>query len=287
MQAAQKNIETVATNPWFIVVSAIASIASFAWLLYDKAKENVPWISTIVLFVSLILLVVGYVFSLKVRGENIALRGLSEIFCEINKLYRDKLRESFAKEDPSYDPVDLAAEEKSVLQAVCQRIENIFSRVTGRNCMVTIKLLTKENGKVFAETYVRSQQLCDRDNPCQLKYSVGTGKNTSFDEAAKKRADGRPQHYFSPNLLKENGYSNERQHYDRFYKSTLVVPILGINRGKEETPEEFDHVGFLCVDTLAVNHLNDGYHLYMLSALATQMYNFMSLMRGKYTVLVG
>jgi hypothetical protein len=90
------------------------------------------------------LLVVGYVFSLRVRGENIALRSLSEIFCEINRLYRDKLRESFAKEAPSYDPIDLAAEEKAALQAVCQRIENIFSRVTRRNCMVTVKLLTKE-----------------------------------------------------------------------------------------------------------------------------------------------
>lgn len=287
MKAAQKAVEMVATSPSFIVSSAGASLVSFAWLLYDKVKENVPWISTIVLSLSMVLLIAGYVFSLKVRGENIALRNLSETFCEINKLYRDNLRESFAKENPSFDPADLAAKERTVLQAVCQRIENIYSRVMRRNCMVTIKLMTKTNGKMFAETYVRSQQLCGREDQCRLKYSVGTGENTAFDEAAKHRADGRPQHFYSGNLLKEVGYSNERQHYDRFYKSALVVPILGINGGKEGTSEEFDLVGFLCVDTLVVNHLNDGYHLYMLSALASQMYNYISLMRGNYTVLVG
>jgi hypothetical protein len=38
---------------------------------------------------------------------------------------------------------------------------------------------------------------------------------------------------------------------------------------------------------MSVNRLKNGYHLFMLAALANQMYNFMSLMRGKYTVVVG
>ncbi len=285
MKEQQKQINALATNPWFIVFSALASIISFAWLLYDKAKGESTSLSFILLIIFLLSLVAGYLYSLLVRSENIALRSLSEIFCEINKLYRDKLRESFAKEAPNRNLVDLAAGEKDVLQAVCQRIENIFHTVTHRNCMVTIKLVTDSNGKTLAETYVRSQQLSERDRN-RSRYSVGTGRNTAFDEAAKKRADGLPQHFFSANLLTEKGYSNERQHYERFYKSTLVVPISGSNRGKEGTNQEFDLIGFLCVDTLVVNHLNDGYHLYMLTALATQMYDFISLMRGNYQVQV-
>lgn len=290
MKEAAHKLNIIATNPWFLVISGISSIAAFMWFLYDKYGNKPAVIPSLVLAGALIALSFGYIYSVRVRTENIALRNLSKIFFEINQIYRDKLRELFCSDDPETDPGSLLSEEELALKGVCQRIDSIFSLVTNRRCMVTVKLVTTEKGKCFAHTYVRSQELCPRDSPERIRYTVGSGENTGFDQALAKRPDGLPPHFFSanlPELEKQGGYSNQRQHYHRHYRSAIVVPIRGINKGKELTPNEFDLVGFLCVDTMSVNRLNDGYHLFMLSALANQMYNFMSLMRGKYTVFVG
>lgn len=218
-----------------------------------------------------------------------ALREIAWYFSEINELYRDTLRELFGSNDPTTDPNDLLAREEKVLTSVCQRIEKIFCRVMfGRACMVTVKLVVREDvGRYFAHTYVRSESDCARDNPGKIRYEVGTGENTAFDQALVKRADGQPSHFFSADLKAEGeNYLNQRQGYYRFYKSAIVVPIRGQNKGREGTEQEFDHIGYLSVDTKSKKWLNDGYHLQIMTSLASQMYNFMSLMRGKYTVSV-
>lgn len=277
----------VANNPWFMVVAGLSSIIAFVGYLYDKTTPEPSTLGLAALVCTLAILSIGYVYSIKVRSENIALRGLSEVFYEINLIYKNTLYQLFSGSAPVTNPTDLLTEEERVLRSVCQRIENIFASVIGRNCMVTVKLITKENSKYYAHTYVRSQELSKRDSSEKLKFVVGTGDNNGFDKALSNRSDGLPLHFYSPDLQKDTDYSNQRQHYYRHYRSTLVVPICGENKGKEGTPDQFDRVGFLCVDTLSTNRLNNRYHLYMLSALANQMYNFMSLMRGKYTVFVG
>jgi len=288
MNVFTKNVGSAASSPWFIVLSGLASIVGAIAYFYDKINGR-PFFLTVSVFIFLLaVLIFGCIYSVVVRTENAALRSLTEVFYEINQIYRDKLRELFASDNPVSDPDDLLAKEEQVLRSVCQRIENIFSRVISRNCMVTIKLVTKENGKCFAHSYVRSQELCVRDKPERVKFSVGTGENTAFDKALEIRSDGLPSHFHSPNLdVEMDKYSNKRTNFRKYYRSAIVVPIRGVNKGKEATPEEFDLIGFLCVDTLSVNRLNNGYHLYMLSALSSQMYNFMSMMRGKYTVFVG
>lgn len=264
-----------------------ASIAAFLWNLYDKLNGITDSKSIVFLVLALAMLSVGYIYSIKVRSENIVLRDLSRVFSEINIIYRNRLFESFAAHSPITNPGELLDTEKCVLRAVCQRIASgIFSRVINRPCMVTIKLASEHNGKSYAQTYVRSQDECDRDHDVHIKYWLLTGENTAFDEALKNRTDGKVSHYYSPNILREHGYSNQRQHFDRYYKSVLVVPMRGERKDRKGTTDEFDLIGFLCVDTLSTNRLNNGYHLHMLSALASQMYNFISLMRGRYTVLV-
>jgi len=158
--------------------------------------------------------------------------------------------------------------------------------------MVTLKLVTTENESCYAHTYVRSLELSNRDFPERHKYAVGSGENAGFDQALAEREDGLPSHFYSPNLgksQKANGYTNQRAHFIRFYNSTLIIPIRALTKSEEkaERKRKFDLIGFLCVDTLSTNRLNNGFHLFILSALADQMYNFMSLMRGKYTVTCG
>lgn len=278
----------LAENPWFIILASLASIAGFFWYLYDRVVEHPPILSGVVFAVALLLLLVGIFYSLKIRSENFSLRDVASTFNEINHIYRDSLKDMFGGTDPIDKPEDLLAEEERVLRSVCQRVENIFIKLTNRDCMVTVKLLlTEADGRHFAHTYVRGLENCVRDKPGPKKYEVGTGANTGFDEALRKRPDGVPSHFYSPDLTKEEVYFNERQHYEKLYRSAIVVPIRGVNKGKEGTDEEYDMIGFLCVDSQSTHRLNAGYHLQIVSSLAGQMYNFMSLMRGKYTVFVG
>jgi hypothetical protein len=282
-----KNIEALATNPWFVVVGGVTSIVGFIGYFYEKVDPSFTTIGRTVLGLGVIILFFGYVYSIRVRAENIALREMSYYFYQINEIYKARLRDSFFGASPHTDATSLLDSEQLVLRSVCQRIESIFSRAIGRKCMVTVKLITRQNGKVSAHTYVRNQESCERDNPVKEDFSVGEGRNTAFEQALLKNADGRPAHFHSADLTKQKGYSNERQHFLKFYKSTIVVPIRGeLVNSTDKDPLE-DHIGYLCVDTLSVNRLNDRYHLYMIAALAHQMYNFMSLMRGRYKVAVG
>ena len=285
MRKMTSNARIVASNPWFVILASISSIAGFFWYIHDRIVQYPPVLSGAYFTVSLIFLLSGIIYSLKIRSENVALRNIASTFNEINHIYRDSLKNMFGGNEPVNNPEDLLAEEERVLRSVCQRIENIFIRVINRDCMVTIKLLLKEDsGKYFAHTYVRSLEDCARDKPKRIKYEVGTGANAAFDTALRKGPNGIPSHFFSPDLQKEAHYSNARQHYDKLYRSAIVVPIRGVNKGKEGTHEEYDMIGFLCVDTLSTHRLNNGYHLQMVCSLAGQMYNFMSLMRGNYTV---
>ena len=216
-----------------------------------------------------------------------ALQDIYESISEINEIYRDTLKALFSGQDPITDAATLLEEEKNTLSAVCERIENIYSRLIKRHCMVTVKLLIEENQRSYAIMLTRSEKKSSRERGPRNRYEVGTGANIAFDKATMKRNGKKSSHYHSSDLSKEgNEYSNQRQNYMEFYRNVLVVPIRATNVGEEGTDHEFDNIGFLCIDTNSTNRINDGYHLHMLTSLSNQMYNFMSLMRGKYTVLV-
>lgn len=105
MRKNAQKLNVIAVNPWFIVISGVASIAGFMWSVYDKYTNTPGVISTIAFVGAMIILVAGYIYSVRVRAENIALRGLAELFYEINQIYRDKLREVFCSDSPVTDPI--------------------------------------------------------------------------------------------------------------------------------------------------------------------------------------
>jgi hypothetical protein len=285
MKQINRQMSIVATNPWFVVVGGVTSIVGFMAYLYEKVDPQFSGLGKLAFGFSLALLMLGYHYSIRVRVENLALRDMAKHFYEINEIYKSELRSSFFGPRPVTNQDALLTAEVKALRAVCQRTAQIFARAIHRDCMVTVKLVTRENGRLSAHTYARSQELSGRDQPERAKFSVGTGRNTGFDQALISKADGRPSYFFSPDLSKVPAdYSNERQHFLKFYRSTLVVPIRGQKSSGHDPDADLDHIGYLCVDTRSAHRLNDNNHLYMLAALGHQMYNFMSLMRGRYTV---
>jgi hypothetical protein len=161
----------------------------------------------------------------------------------------------------------------------------MFNSFTHADCMVTVKLIKKEDdGRLSCGTYARSQTNCERDRVEPLSFTINAGQNTAFDEAI-RYSPGRVSHFYSCDLVeldRAGKYQNQRPNWENFYQSAIVVPIRYINVQRAGAPGASDDIGFLCVDTTSTNRLNDGFHVQLLAALADQMYNFMSLMRGKY-----
>src|SRR5438445_632355 len=218
--------------------------------------------------------------------ENQRLRQCATTLHRINHIYRDVLNKTFGIQLQQLGPLE--ATERDTLVAVCYKIAEMFSLLIGEKCVVTVKLITKDaNTKDYCHTLARSEPSSERDLTL-VNYEINTGRNTAFDTAL--RYDGhRTSRFFSADLEKDadmGKYFNDRTDWKRFYRSAIVVPIRYVHYDAVGTPTAFNELGFLAIDTIATYKLNDHFHIEYLAAFADQMYNFMSLMRGKYCLKI-
>jgi hypothetical protein len=234
-----------------------------------------------------------------VNRDNQRLKECAAELHQINHIYRDALSELLAVDGGSASKTDekvpderaekemtdeelneLFSFERAVLSKICRKVANIYWRLTGRKCMVTVKLAVKEETESSCFTWARSEPDIYRADFEDENFALLTGENTGFDEALKFRSGG-ISHFFSDDLWSDRNYRNQREGWQRYYRSTIVVPIRRILDKKEE---KTDLIGFLCVDTMSANRLQGEYKVQFLAAFADQMYNFLSLARGKYRI---
>ncbi len=210
-------------------------------------------------------------------------RSIPEIIHKINHDYRNVLSQLFG--DSSQPSEEMRRrEEKRTLESACQKIANIFSALTHVRCTVTVKFIVRnDDGRAYCETLVRSEMNSKRDEAHRQVFDLHTGANSAYDEAL-RYTPGETSHFFSADLTKDKTYRNQRQNWASFYRSAIVVPIRYVDPKKVGTPGASDHIGLLAVDTHSENRLKRDGHVEFLAAFADQMYNFMSLMRGKYVV---
>ena len=302
MRGPVKKIYDLASNAWFVVIAGASSIVALIGWLYEKADpefSHLSWVKatfktaieyagdpgTLVLIAMAGLFLLGFIYSIRVRWENMSLRKMSQVFYEINLLYKEQLQRCFGAPTPTIDPRTRLEGEKETLGSVCQRISKIYTMAIGRPCLVTIKLVGKSDDGLYVQTYVRSESQCLRDQTMPNKFILNTNQNTCYDDATLPGVGAKPSHYFSPNLRDDENYNSQRLKHLQYYKSILVVPIRGELSRPDSLEKVTDLVGFLAVDTMSTNRLNSTYHLYMLAALSHQIYNFISLMRGQYSIL--
>ena len=239
------------------------------------------------------------IYSLRFRGEvhrltdqvaflsleNKNLKECATTLHRINHNYRDVLHDMFGKAGSPQAAKE--AVEQRMLKAACEKIAEIFSLLIGTKCIVTVKLITKHSdGKDRCHTLARSELNSERDQSL-VHYEINTGKNPAFDTARRYNPSG-PSHFFSSDLVndyQENKYTNERLDWQRFYRSAIVVPIRYVNYPAIGSEGALNELGFLAVDTMVTGKLNNSFHIQFLAAFADQMYNFMSLMRGRYSLL--
>jgi len=285
MNLTTKIAKRITINPWVNLIIAIASLAGIACALQEHFIAQTTSSQPLIIFlVALCLFAILFIANLFFFIENRRLKDIADRFREINSIYRDNLFNCFYGDLYITDSTKLMSIEKETITAVCQRISHIFSTIIGKDCVVTVKLLTNTGSKWSVNTYTRSENHSEREKTNPKEFEVNTGQNTALDQAIQPDTTGRLQHFYSADLRKHKNYTNQRPQYLKYYQSTLLVPIQ--SPGVESISDR-DDIGFLCVDTRSRNRLNNGHHLNMLAALSDQMYNFMSLMRGKFTVNVG
>lgn len=288
MERSTRLAQDIASSPWTVIAGTLASVASLFWMIYDKAVVQSTGLLSVGVFVaSVLFFFVACSMSIRSHRKVVAFEDATRRLHKINHDYRDVLSATFRADAPTSSRAILVEAEERTVRAVCQQIKEIFDGLVGRSCVVTVKLIASgPRGAKFCETYARSEEICERDRQSQQQYALTMTKNTAFAHALLPAADGGCSHFHSADLTRERDYYNERQHYERFYKSAIVVPIRSVMSRGEGLADDVRDIGFLCVDTKSRNRLNNGYHVHLLSGFADQMYNFFALMRGGYTVLV-
>ncbi len=263
---------------------SIASIIGLGYIVYEMLHGvQIELYQKILYCLLLLIFFATALYSFRVRSDKQAVEKCFYQMHEINHLYRNTLCQMFSERDPISDTTVLLQNERTVLEAVCQRIAVIYSTLTRRPCVVTFKLLTKNGNRYFCETYVRSEMKSTRDDDHPKVFEVKTGANSAFDDSL-KFVPGRPSFYHSPDLTKDKEYRNQRPNWINYYKSTIVVPVRYADTNKVGQDGATEDVGFLAVDTLSRNRLKKGFQVQILCAFADQMFNFIQLMRGNYCI---
>jgi hypothetical protein len=286
MKPATRVIDRFLKNTWTVLLLALLTAVGGVLPFVSGIQVGRGLLAWVIHIVASSLLFVAMVYSIRVRQENIAIRRIPATIHRINHDYRDALSVLFGS--PAVVPTDemRTKNEVQILESVCQRLAVLFQQLTKKPCTVTVKLTRKTDGHTYCSTLVRSERLCLRDAAGQIvQFSLNTGRNSALDTAL-RYTPGRKSYFFSSDLTKEKdgAYNNERQGWKQFYRSEIVCPIRYVKASADGRPPTSEDLGFLIVDTLSVNRLNDGFHLELLAACADQMYNFMSLLRGTYSV---
>lgn len=269
------------SNPWTVLVTTLGAFLGIFFVVYDHFP-GYSNLKLLILWGGAVFILFLIFFSFKIRLDNRNLKEIAKSFRDINRLYQESLFQNFYGIGAVNDRNELVNIEKNVVQAVCQRISYIYSTLIRKKCAVSVKLLVVENENMFAQTYARDEINSERDSSEPVKYKVNVGRNTAFDEALKNDTTREIVHFYSGDLEKHHHYYNERVSWKQYYRSTIVVPI----RSRTSNEKKGESIGFLCVDTMSRNRLNNDHHVIMLAALSDQMYNFMALMRGKYQAAV-
>jgi len=230
-----------------------------------------------------------------ILDQNSRMRRLPALIHEVNHRYRDVLCGAFSnttstpcnalRVETDDDIKKLLRAEHDTLECVCDLIAEAFIELTAAKCVATAKLAYRENdGRYYCKTLARSGEYGrDHHDGTRQAYEISAKRNTGLYQAAllPNKADQRQCFYSADLLALGDDYKNERHNWSRFYRSTIVIPIQGVRNAELERP----HLrGFLCIDTKKTNMLDNRDHVELLSSFADQMYNFMSLMRGAYSV---
>jgi hypothetical protein len=278
-------------HPWFLCAASISAVVQIIIWVFEAAGKlpKIDWVHTVITHGVFVMggLVLFGILLISGNFQRVK-RSLAKIH-DLNHLYRNTLAETSAKLlilDGATRDEDvkglLARTEFETIDRVTSIIAAQFQLLFNRPVVVTFwKYDDDQKACVEQET---SANGTDSTRPFRQKERYLKRHNSVFCDNRDKK--GKCCHFYSPDVSEtsgqEFGYQDERPNYLEFYKSVLCVPIRFCFQTRENEPTIEDLVGYLQVDTASRYRLNNAEHLYLLSAYADQLYNFLSLVRRNF-----
>jgi hypothetical protein len=269
----------------FLILAAIWTVIELSlWLLqkYEQLPKLKGYSGLLIhgVFISGGCLVVG--IGLMASGHKRLKRSFGKVH-DLNHLYRDTLALTNAKmlQMAGADAKEkvnelLARTEEETISKVLVIIADQFSLLINRQVVVTFwRYMEETNSCIEQETSAHGK---DATRPFRARERFDVAHNSVFRSCQSFK--GKCCHFYSDDINdahdSKEGYEDERPDYKEHYQAVLSVPI-------RFTFEELDDkLGYLQVDTKSRYRLNDVEHLYLLSAYADQLYNFLSLVRRNF-----
>jgi hypothetical protein len=250
------------------IVTPVASLVTI--FLYQSS--NVP---ATVLAVYVCLLTTYLIFLLLTRER----RSRREVhyataMIAVRKAFRSLADASWTIVEGDRSEVSFSLHLRDALQFLAES----FSLVTDNSCRTSIKVITSSgHGDSIPDAQVYT--LCrsnDSERNDRQRFDR-ISENSDFRDILKDNA----AYFFSNNLPKQLSSGYQNSHWDsriiseeKFeYRSTIVWPIARARDTTAQPHEPWEEViGFLCVDTLAIDAFNETYDVPIGAAFAQTLY---------------
>lgn len=180
---------------------------------------------------------------------------------------------------------------KDVCNIALDGLCNTFKALCREEVSACIKLVdysseNKENNR-YVFTFARSANSDgDRITNDESEPKDYIIKNTDFNDIIEQRLS----YFYKCDLIKYDAelkkvgkeYENTTPNWDKFYRSTIVVPIRIAHRRSHTTSKENEYliIGFLCVDSMSTNIFiasQEKYFCNIMKSYAALLYTFFSL----------
>jgi len=283
MNTHTKTIDAVTTNRFVVLGGVLATFGQLAlWYLNSvKSLFELDSIGTVIAHIWLLFLSASLYGVLRIFTENTRLKAAFSEVHNLNHLYRQTLAGTSAKllaidsgNEAGRKTILLSAESDTI-RSVVQIISSTFSLLIGRKVVATIWLYQKDIGSCTEYACSDSETSPIRNRVPRDFYDVA--ENDYFNLCLDR--NGSCCHFLENQVskkLERRAFKDQRNNAAEIYQAILVVPIRFVQGNQE------DRIGFLQIDTKSRNRFNSVEHLFLLSAFADQLYNFLSIVRRNF-----
>lgn len=262
------------------LLSAIATLITFLYTIYDVICNKV---GSKTYFFAVLILVIGLsVMAIRIRKYGELLIRIKTTYSREYNLFLQAVKDHQFKMMKLHKNIE-ESNNRAWMEALTEmtysfskdslgRLCKIFEAITGKEISACIKLIVDPNTKTYLDsinyeeaeikTFCRSE-CSDVNRKSRINDCYKVKDNTDFYSILKNNSDNNLGYFYQENLVEydkrmrgtPNEYRNTTLHYEDYYQSTIVVPIMTDKKHthffKESTG--YDILGFLCVDSLATD----------------------------------
>lgn len=273
------------------IITPIVGIVSFLRFYPKNSAIFVIYIATVVILFAMLLIMLRYL--IKYRNLMIGVKKVStNKFFDLTRNFRNSYFDILSYKKTKKLTIELLTEKvekflRESLDDICQ----IFKEFTYQDVSACIKYIDcvgeVDRETATIKTFVRSStsDAARSENDNSLQKPLYVKDNTDFYSILSPNSQNRKSYFYQRNLpnyakeLERNGehYCNSTDNWERYYKSTIVVPISVANKRLffNSRDDNYNVLGFLCIDSLSTDAFlekDERYNRDIAKAFAAELY---------------